>query len=46
VRTGSAGDGDKAGSQSATAKRQQARQNPNRGSRGNKGAASRNKRKR
>jgi preprotein translocase subunit SecA len=45
VRTTS-GDGEKAGSQSATAKRQQARQNPNRGSRGNKGTANRNKRKR
>jgi preprotein translocase subunit SecA len=43
--TAGSGDGEKAG-QSATAKRQQARQNPNRGSRGNKGAANRNKRKR
>jgi preprotein translocase subunit SecA len=42
----SAGGAEKA-SRSATARRQQAaRQNPNRGSRGNKGAANRNKRKR
>jgi preprotein translocase subunit SecA len=36
VKTAS-GDGEKPGAQSATARRQQARQNPNRGSRGNKG---------
>jgi preprotein translocase subunit SecA len=43
----SAGDGGKPAGQSATARRQQARQNPNRGSRGNKGGASnRNKRNR
>jgi preprotein translocase subunit SecA len=50
VRTSAGdGDGEKTGSQSATAKRQQARQNPNRGSRGNRGnsgAANRSKRKR
>jgi preprotein translocase subunit SecA len=34
------------GTNSATARRQQARSNPNRGSRGNKGAANRSKRKR
>jgi preprotein translocase subunit SecA len=34
------------GADSATARRQQARSNPNRGSRGNKGAANRSKRKR
>jgi preprotein translocase subunit SecA len=45
VRT-SGGSGEKTSSSSATAKRQQARQNPNRGSRGNKGGANRNKRKR
>jgi preprotein translocase subunit SecA len=45
VQTTGGGDGAKAG-QSATARRQQSRQNPNRGSRGNKGGGSRNKRKR
>ncbi|MEO9138225.1 MAG: preprotein translocase subunit SecA [Jatrophihabitans sp.] len=41
------GDADKtSGTASATAKRQQSRTNPNRGSRGNKGGANRNKRKR
>jgi preprotein translocase subunit SecA len=35
-----------AGSASATAKRQQSRSNPNRGSRGNKGSSNKNKRKR
>jgi preprotein translocase subunit SecA len=40
------GGSDKTAGASATAKRQQARSNPNRGSRGNKGAASKNKRKR
>src|SRR4051812_12031611 len=44
VRT--SGGTEKTGGQSATARRQQARQNPNRGSRGNKGSSSRNKRKR
>ena len=39
-------DGAEAGTNSATARRQAARGNPNRGSRGNKGNANRNKRKR
>ncbi|MDT4912698.1 MAG: preprotein translocase subunit SecA [Pseudonocardiales bacterium] len=42
----SGGNDKSASSASATAKRQQARSNPNRGSRGNKGASSKNKRKR
>jgi preprotein translocase subunit SecA len=40
------GGGDKSATGSTTAKRQQARSNPNRGSRGNKGGSAKNKRKR
>ncbi len=40
------GGADKSAAGSATAKRQQARSNPNRGSRGNKGSSNKNKRKR